>query len=277
MAINIKELSDSELKTRIEGAELAFERASGGIKKFAEKKLIGYRDEVERRASGEADGKTVVKKAEKKVEKEVKKVAEKVKKEVKKEVEKVKKVVEPKPKKTPKPRTAPSPTEKFELLIDGKTYKFADLKSKQECERAKKAVEARYKETKAHKEATKEGIERSRTVSVASRISDGFASIAKKAVAEVPKSKIQKNPTAIVAELAEVEKAFNVLFDKLGALMNKQIPQAQRKQILSILTKFEDKVEKGSDKKAAATNVKKKEDGGFASSVDDSWSYASFL
>ncbi len=263
MAKNLKELSESELDTKINAAKLAIERASGGIKKFAESKLKKLEDELERRAAeGDDNLDAGIKDAEK--------VAKKVEK-------KVEKVIEPKPKKTRKPRTATSPTEKFELVIDGKTYKFADLKSKQECERAKKAVEARYKETKEHKEATKQGIARSKTISVASRISDGFASIAKKAVAEVPKAKIQKNPNTIVAELAEVEKAFNVLFDKLGALMNKQIPQTQRKQILAILTKFEDKVEKGSDKKTTATNTNKKEDGGFASSIDDSWSYASFL
>jgi hypothetical protein len=186
------------------------------------------------------------------------------------------------PKKAPKkrPRTYASPTEKFELVIDGKTFKFDDLKSKQECERAKKAVEARYKETKAHKSATKEGIARSRTVSVTQRITDGFASIAKKAVAEVPTTKIQKKPSEIASELAEVEKAFDLLFDKLGALMNKQIPKTQRKQIMDILTKFENKVEKGSDKKTAATSKTKKEDGGlagFTGGGDDSWSYASFL
>ena len=273
MAKNISELSVEELKTKINGAKLAVERNTGLIKKASEKKLGKLESELESRGSK-------VEKEVKEAAKDVEKEAEKVEKEiVDKPKPKVKPKTEDKPKKAPKkrPRTYASPTEKFELVIDGKTYKFADLKSKQECERAKKAVEARYKETKEHKAATIEGIARSRTVSVASRISDGFASIAKKAIATVPKAKIQKNPNAIVAELAEVEKAFNVLFDKLGALMNKEIPKSQRNQILSILTKFEDKIEKGSDKKATATSVKKKEDGGFASSIDDSWSYASFL
>tara|TARA_R110001599_G_scaffold278968_2_gene480276 strand:- start:765 stop:1592 length:828 start_codon:yes stop_codon:yes gene_type:complete len=275
MAKDVKELSDSELEKKLEGAKVAFERASGAVKKFAEKKLKKFEDEVERRASeGEADVKAAAKDAKKEVEK--------VEKEVEKVIEpkpKAETKVEDKPKKAPKkrPRTYASPTEKFELVIDGKTFKFDDLKSKQECERAKKAVEARYKETKEHKAATKEGIERSKTISVTKRITEGFASIAKKAIAEVPTTKIQKNPSAIASELAEVEKAFDVLFDKLGTLMNKQIPKTQRKQIMDILTKFENKVEKGSDKKTAATSKTKKEDGGFASSVDDSWSYASFL
>ena len=282
MAKDVKELSDSELEKKLKGAKVAVERASGAVKKFAEKKLKKFEDEVERRASeGEAD----VKAAAKDVKKEVKKVEKKAEKEVKKVEKEVKKEVEPKkaaPKKAPKkrPRTYASPTEKFELVIDGKTFKFDDLKSKQECERAKKAVEARYKETKAHKSATKEGIARSRTVSVTQRITDGFASIAKKAVAEVPTTKIQKKPSEIASELAEVEKAFDLLFDKLGALMNKQIPKTQRKQIMDILTKFENKVEKGSDKKTAATSKTKKEDGGlagFTGGGDDSWSYASFL
>jgi hypothetical protein len=282
MAKDVKELSDSELEKKLKGAKVAVERASGAVKKFAEKKLKKFEDEVERRASeGEAD----VKAAAKDVKKEVKKVEKKAEKEVKKVEKEVKKAVEPKkdtPKKAPKkrPRTYASPTEKFELVIDGKTFKFDDLKSKQECERAKKAVEARYKETKEHKAATKQGIARSKTVSVTKRISDSFASIAKKAVAEVPTTKIQKNPSAIASELAEVEKAFDVLFDKLGALMNKQIPKTQRKQIMDILTKFENKVEKGETKKAAAIKKTKKEDGGlagFTGGGDDSWSYASFL
>ena len=180
-------------------------------------------------------------------------------------------------KKTTKKKSS-SPTEKFELVIDGKTFTFDDLKSKQECERAKAAVEARYKESKAHKEATKKGIAASKTVSVTRRISDGFASIARKAVSEVPKVKIQKKPEEIKKELAELESAFDSLFDKIGDLIGKSIPQSQRKQIMDILTKFEDKVDKGSSKKAAATSKVKKEDGGFAGAdPDDSWSYASFL
>ena len=276
MAKDVKELSDEVLEKKLKGAKVAVERASGAIKKFAEKKLKKFEDEIERRASeGEAD----VKVAAKDVKKDVKKVEKKAEKDVKKVEKEVKKAVEPKAKAKPKkkrPRTYGSPTEKFELVIDGKTFKFDDLKSQQECERAKNAVEARYKETKDHKAATRQGIARSRTVSVTQRITDGFASIAKKAVAEVPTTKIQKDPDLIYKQVREVDDIFELLFKKLGALMNKQIPKTQQKQIKDILMKFDEKVQKGSDKKAAAT-AKKKEDGGFAGSVDDSWSYASFL
>ena len=271
---NLKELSDEKLDQKIKSAKLAVERASGGVKKFAEAKLVKLEKELDSRA------------------KSVKKDVEKASKDVEKEVEKVEKdveqAVEDKPKTrrgrkpratTSKPNTKPSsPTEKFELVIDGKTFKFDDLKSKQECERAKKAVEARYEETKQHKEATKQGIERSKTVSVTRRISDAFQGIARKAVAEVPKAKIQKSPTVVSEQLAELESAFDALFDKIGALINKEIPKSQRKQIMDILTKFENKVDKGSDKKSVATSKVKKEDGGLADSgIDDSWSYASFL
>ena len=182
-----------------------------------------------------------------------------------------------------KPQYYGSPTEKFELVIDGKTYKFADLKSKQECEKATKAVQARYKEVKHHKAATKEGIERASTIPVTKRISEGFASIAKKAVAEVPTTKITKNPADVKKELEAVEVAFNNLFDKLGDLMGKKIPASQRKQIMDILTKFENKVEKGSDKKTSATSKVRKQDGGMAgASVDmfgagNPYSYASLM
>lgn len=266
---NLKELSDEKLDQKIKSAKLAVERASGGVKKFAEAKLAKLEKELDSRA--------------KSVEKDVEKASKDVEKEVEKEVDKV---VEDKPKTrrgrrpraTSKPNKPSSPTEKFELVIDGKIFKFDDLKSKQECERAKKAVEARYKETKQHQEATKEGIARSRTVSVTRRISDAFQGIARKAVAEVPKAKIQKSPTVVSEQLAELESAFDALFDKIGALINKEIPKSQRKQIIDILTKFENKVDKGSDKKSVATSKVKKEDGGLADSgIDDSWSYASFL
>ena len=79
MAKDVKELSDSELEKKLNGAKVAVERASGAVKKFAEKKLKKFEDEVERRASeGEAD----VKAAAKDVKKEVKKVDKKAEKEV---------------------------------------------------------------------------------------------------------------------------------------------------------------------------------------------------
>jgi hypothetical protein len=269
---NLKELSDEQLDKKIESAKLAVERASGGVKKFAVSKLAKLEKELASR------GKSVEKDVEK-ASKEVEKEVEKVEKDVEKAVEdKPKTRRGRKPRATSKPNKPSSPTEKFELVIDGKTFKFDDLKSKQECERAKKAVEARYEETKQHKEATKQGIERSKTVSVTRRISDAFQGIARKAVAEVPKSKIQKSPTVVSEQLAELESAFDALFDKIGALINKEIPKSQRKQIMDILTKFENKVDKGSDKKSVATSKVKKEDGGLADSgIDDSWSYASFL
>ena len=268
---NIAYLSDEQLNKKINSAKVAIERNTGAIKQASERKLAKLEAELESRGS--------------KVEKEVKEDVKKVEKEVKKEAKKVEKAVEKKPatkekttKKKKRPRVYGSPTEKFTLTIDGQTFKFDDLKSKQECERAKKAVEARYKETKEHKAATKAGIARSKTVSVTQRISDGFASIAKKAVSEVPATKIERSPAEIKKELEAVEKAFDNLFDKLGELMGKEIPKTQRKKIMDILTKFEDKMEKGKDKKSVATaKVRKKEDGGFASSVDDSWSYASFM
>lgn len=305
MAVDITQLSDEELKKKINSAKLIIERNTGLIKKASEKKLKKLEDELAKRGAS--------------VEKDVKEDVKEVEKEVKKEVEKFEDKVEdkkPAPKKrgrkpststakaTPKKRDRKpstrkpaatttkkedaSPTESFELKIDGKTYKFSDLKSKQACENAMNAVRARYKESKEHKKAREEGRERAATIPVTQKITDGFASIAKKAVAEVPKTKIDKKPEEIKKELDEVEKAFNNLFDKLGELMGKKIPQTQRKQIMSILTKFEDKVEKGSTKKDTATSKVRKEDGGLAGSGSEnndsdmfgsgnSWSYASLM
>lgn len=182
-----------------------------------------------------------------------------------------------------KPRVYGSPTEKFELTIDGKVFKFSDLASKNECEKATKAVQARYKEVKEHKQARKEGAAKAASIPVTRRISDGFASIAKKAVSEVPVTKIDKKPEDVKKELEAVEVAFNNLFDKLGALMGKEIPKTQRKQIMDILTKFENKIDKGSDKKAAATSKVRKEQGGMAGASKDAfgagnpYSYASLM
>ena len=183
-------------------------------------------------------------------------------------------------KKTPKPRVYPSPTSKFELVIDGKTYKFDDLKSKEQCEKAIEAVKARRNEQIKNQKARVEGIEKARTIPVTRRISDGFVSIAKKAVSQVPTTKIDKHPTEIKKELEAIEKAFTNLFDKLEILMGKKIPQTQRKEVMAILNNFETKVEKSSSKKEKAT-TKKKEDGGIvdeSTSFDDnSWSYSSLM
>jgi ElaB/YqjD/DUF883 family membrane-anchored ribosome-binding protein len=203
--------------------------------------------------------------------------------EARKKLSEIKKVTVKPAAKNKKPRVSVSLTEKFELTIDGKVYKFADLASKEACEKATKAVAARYKEVKEHRASTKEGIARAATIPVTKRISDSFASIAKKAVSEVPKTKIDKNPEDIKKELDEVEKAFDNLFDKLGALMGKEIPKSQRSQIMAILNNFEAKIDKSvtSPKKVLATSKVKKEDGGMAGSIgfgsDNPWSYASFL
>jgi hypothetical protein len=172
----------------------------------------------------------------------------------------------------------PSPISKFELVIDGKTYKFDDLKSKEQCEQAVKAVKARRDEQIKNQKARVEGAEKARTIPVTRRISDGFVSIAKKAVSQVSPTRIDKHPTEIKKELDAVEKAFTNLFDKLEDLMGKKIPQAHRKEIMAILNSFESKVDKGVDKKSKAV-TKKKEDGGIVDVdlADDSWSYTSFL
>lgn len=279
MAIDITKLSDEELEKKINSAKVAIERNTGLIKEASEKKLKKLEAELESRAKGI---KKEVKEDVEATEKAAKKVAKKVEKEVEDIVEKPKsKRGRPKgsTKKAATKKSAPKketktaakakksePTDKFELTIDGKVYKFADLKSKQECEKAMNAVKSRYKEVKEHKEATKEGIKKAATIPVTKRISDSFASIAKKAVSEVPKTKITQKPTEIKKEIDELEKAFENLFDKLESLMGKKIPSTQRKQVVSILTKFEDKVEKGTDKKSSATSKVRKEEGGFASS-----------
>ena len=277
MANNIGELTVEELKKKINSAKIAIERNTGIIKSAAEKKLAKLETELSKRA-GEV--KKDVKEDVKAVEKEVKKVEKEVKKEVKPAAKK------PAAKKAPakkKPRVYGSPTEKFELTIDGKVFKFSDLASKNECEKATKAVQARYKEVKEHKQARKEGAAKAASIPVTRRISDGFASIAKKAISEVPVTKIDKKPEDVKKELEAVEVAFNNLFDKLGALMGKEIPKTQRKQIMDILTKFEDKIDKGSDKKSAATSKVRKEQGGMAGASKDvfgagnPYSYASLM
>lgn len=300
MAKDLTALTEAELEKKIKAAKLTIERNTGRIKEASERKLAKLEAELESR------GKKVekeVKEDAKKVEKAVEKAADKVEKKVEEAVEKPKsKRGRPKgttsKKSTAKKSTAKKsePTEKFELTIDGKVYTFADLKSKQECEKAMKAVQARYKEVKEHRAAQKEGIEKASTIPVTKRIADSFTSIAKKAVAEVPKTKIDKKPTELKAELDELEKAFENLFDKLGKVMGREIPKSQRKQIMDILTKFEAKVEKNNEdaKKEKATKKVRKEDGGLAGTTDagldsgvgsasdvfnadNSWSYISLM
>jgi hypothetical protein len=286
----VSKMSDAEITANIKGAKYAISRNEGMIKKHSEKLLELALAEQELRAEKVgSDIKKDVKKDVKAVEKEAKKVEKKVVAAVKKPTAKKvasKKTVTPKKVSSPKVKATPKPssTEKFELTIDGEVFKFSDLASKEACKRANDAVKARYKEVTEHKAATKEGIERASTTPVTQRISDGFASIAKKAVSEVPVTKINKKPEDVKKEIQAVETAFNNLFDKLGDLMGKQIPNSQRKEIMAILTKFEEKVEKGSSKKDVATSkVRKKEDGGMAGSGVDmfgagnSWSYASLM
>jgi len=296
-------LTEKDLERKIRGTKVAIEKQENpAILAIAKKKLTALEAELDKRAGGtEKKAEEAVKKAvaktegaakevAKEVKKEVKKVAKEAKKdtkEVAKEVKKVakkaavkvKKAVEPAKKAEPKKKKTPA-VEKFTLTIDGQEYTFADLKSKDSCQKAINAVKARRKEQIKHKEATAEGKERAKTISVSQRITDGFASVAKKAISEVPKNKIAKNPQEIKKELDAVEKAFESLFDKLEDLMDKKIPSTQRKQILDILTSFEAKVGKGDSKKEKATKqVRKKEDGGLADDSwnDDSWSYASLM
>ena len=62
-------------------------------------------------------------------------------------------------------------------------------------------------------EAIKEGMEKASKVPVAQKITESFVSIAKKAVSEIPESKIKSNPKEIKSALDELDKAFNNLFD----------------------------------------------------------------
>jgi len=284
-------LTEKELERKIRSTKMAVEKQEGVIKKKAEEKLAELNAELDKR-SGETTKKAekavkkVVKKAEgaaKKVAKEVEEEADKVDKKVGKAEEKVEKAVEKavevKKPAAKKAKKKPA-TEKFSLNIDGKEYRFSDLESKDACQKAIDAVKARRKEQVKHKEAAAEGRERAKTIPVTKRITDSFASVAKKAISEVPKTKINKKPEEIKKELDAVEKAFSTLFDKLESLMDKKIPSTQRKQILDILTKFEAKVDKGDSKKEVATKkVRKKEIGGLADDTfsSDSWSYASLM
>jgi hypothetical protein len=133
-------------------------------------------------------------------------------------------------------------------------------------------------------------MDKAREIPVTKRIADSFASIAKKAVSTVPKTKIDKKPAEIKKELDAVEKAFAALFDSLEALMDKKIPKTQREQIMAILTKFEEKVTKETtpaptatkdEKKEKAANKTRKEDGGLAGGnpfgAANPYSYASLL
>jgi hypothetical protein len=260
------ELSDEALKKKINAATLAVEKNVGAIKDAAEKKLTKLLAEQERRASGDE---VAVEKEVKEVEKEVKKVVEPATKKprAKKEASK----------KTYPSKQTTSPADKFELVIDGKTYKFGDLKSKDECQRALSAVKARRAEQIKNQEAREKGAEKARTIPVTRKISDGFVSIAKKAVSEVPKVKIDKKPEEIKKELQAVENAFNSLFDKLEALMDRKISAADRNAVMGILTKFEEKVEQGSSKKEKAKTVKKEDGGSIEGSPVDDWSYLSLM
>jgi hypothetical protein len=209
---------------------------------------------------------------------------EKVKKEVEKEIEKIegkepeKKPEEKKPaKKKRKPSAAP--TESFELKVDGKVIKFTDLKSKEACEKAIAAVRARRKEQVDHKKATSDGKKRAATKPVTQKVTDGLITATKRAVANIPATRIKKHPEEVKKAIDELEKAFGTLFDKLENLLGKKIPKAQRDSIMGILTRVENKVEEGESKKEAATSRTKKEEGGLADDNfnSDSWSYTNFM
>ena len=165
-------------------------------------------------------------------------------------------------------------TEKFEITIDGKIIKFTDLKSKEACEKAVKAVKGRYKEQVDHKKATATGKKRAATVPVTKKVTDGLIAVTKKAVASIPKIQIEKHPEEVKKALGELEKAFENLFDKLEGVLGKKIPKSQRNSIFSILTKIEGKVDSDSEKKAKAKSAIKKEDGGI---IDNGWSYLSLM
>lgn len=199
-----------------------------------------------------------------------------------------KKEKKPAAKKAPAKKAAPKKEEKketYKLVIDGKEYVFHDEKDKNECEKALKAVKAKAKEEEEHKAAREKGREEAMKIPVTTRVTDSFASITKKIVAEAKKNDDKKSIDEVKKAVSEVEKAFGTLFDKLESLMGKKIPQAQRKSIMSILEGYEDSTEeerlKEEEKKAKAKSkrrVTKKEDGGFVETGgEDSWSYLSFL
>tara|TARA_R110002126_G_scaffold3594_9_gene20695 strand:- start:3309 stop:4100 length:792 start_codon:yes stop_codon:yes gene_type:complete len=226
-----------DLEKKIRAFKIAAERGGDKIKKDADKAL--------KELEGDKPKKPVSKKA------PVKKAP-------------VKKAVT---KKTPA-------TEKFEITIDGKIIKFTDLKSKEACEKAVKAVKGRYKEQVDHKKATATGKKRAATVPVTKKVTDGLIAVTKKAVASIPKIQIEKHPEEVKKALGELEKAFENLFDKLEGVLGKKIPKSQRNSIFSILTKIEGKVDSDSEKKAKAKSAIKKEDGGI---IDNGWSYLSLM
>lgn len=253
----IKALSDSDLAKQIKGAKLVISSSTGLIKDASEKKLAKLETELASRSGKSAE--------------KPKKVTAKAKKPVKQKKEKKSADKSPKVEKPKKEKPkSPSPTDDFQLTIDGKVYKFSDLASKEECERATKAVKARYEEVKANKEARKEGMERAASTPITHRISDNFVSATKKAVSAISETKIDKSPEVLKKEINALEKAFNNLFDRLGDLMGKKIPDSQRKEIMDVLNKFESKLDK----------PEKKAEGGLAGSTNadkSEWSYTKFL
>jgi hypothetical protein len=170
-------------------------------------------------------------------------------------------------KKTDKKSSKSDITESFELTIDGEVFNFSDVKSKEQCEKAIKAVKARREEQIKHKEARAEGREKAKTVPVTKKITGDMADAVKKAVSSVSDKKIKTSPEELKKQIKAVESAFKNVFDKLEALIGKKIPQTQRKEIEEILSKLEDKVED--------VKVEKKEQGGEITSSDNG--YLGFL
>jgi hypothetical protein len=269
-------IAEKDIEKKIQGFRLAMSKFEGKNEKIVSKAKAEI-EKLEKELEGRSGKAEEEKKSKEEAKKAVEKTEAKKKPTAKKEDKKEDKKPTEKKKPKPKPRVYPSPASKFELTIDGKTYKFDDLKSKEQCEKAIKAVKARRDEQVKHKKAREEGAEQARTIPVTRKITDGFVSVTKKAVTEAKKH--DRSPAEFKREIAAVEKAFSQLFDKLETLMGKKIPATQRKSVMDILGSFEDTVEKGASKKEKAKTAKK-EDGGIiddSSTWDNDWSYASLM
>jgi len=127
----------------------------------------------------------------------------------------------------------------YSITVDGKKFNFADAKSKKECQGAIALIKAR-------RQQQKESNKKYATKSVTEIVVDNAETIANKVVEQVKKS--HKTPKVIDKQLADIEKAFNNLFDSLEKIMGKTITKAQRSSIMDILNS-ETKKETKSTKK----------------------------
>lgn len=287
-----KNKTEAEIEKLIRGFELNITRFKDKptIVKTAEKEIEALKAELDSR-SGKAESEKKAKEATKKAseskedKKETKKESTSKKAAPKKTEKKEEAKKEDKKPTAAKKKRKSASAEEFELKIDGKVYKFKDLNSKEECERAIAAVQARREEQIEHQEAREAGKKAARTIPVTRRVSDGLVSVTKKAISEAKK---QDKPVAeLKKDIDAVEKAFSKLFDTLERLMGKKIPVTQRKAVMDILGNFEKKAvdESTKDTKKSAAKAKKKEDGGLAdsgaaASTDDSsngWSYLELM